>query len=90
MCECSAGPAVRQTRPHLDMVDEITKQARQLHALLLALTGEHGINTSLPTGAVADGMWLAMDLAAAIFERASGFPLLDPNVPQEEARHGTH
>jgi hypothetical protein len=74
---------------HTPDIDEITKKARQLHALFMALSTPTD-DTLSPT-TVSDALWLAMDLAEGIFEAAVGFPLaLQPAGCQCEVHDGTH
>ncbi len=73
----------------INSMDEITKKARQLHALLIAMSTPTEEELSPTT--VADGLWLALDLAEGIYQCAAGFPLkLIPAGCRCEASHGAH
>lgn len=67
------GPAMPGDRIHL--VDEVAKKASQLHALLLAL--QPSDVTEIDGRTMTNGLWLATDLAASIFEPAVGFPITE-------------
>lgn len=82
-------PASTVPPRHTPDIDEITKKARQLHALFMALSTPTD-DTLSPT-TVSDALWLAMDLTEGIFEAAIGFPLaLQPAGCRCEALHGSH
>lgn len=88
MCDCNrAVPAAQIGDCVLERADEISKKARQLHALLAAMSTP--TQDELAPTTVADGLWLAMDLAEGIFESAVGFPLQFRERGAEVA-NGTH
>lgn len=92
MCDCSAVPAVAQTEDIIDLLDTVASKARQLEAILIALSTP--AEEELTAETRNNVLWCAIDLSGDILSSALRIHLRyapPPGAPpQGEVAHGAH